>query len=79
MFYRIWQRYDPDSTEFIPYNQLFDFVANLERPFCIPKPNRLKLISMNFPVCQNDLVHCGDILGLYKQKVYQSRNPKCQH
>jgi len=69
MFYRKWRRYDPNGTEFIPYKQLFDFVADLEKPFCIPKPNRLKLISMDFPIYKinkNDSVHRNDILGLRK-------------
>ena len=67
MFNKIWQRYDPDGTEFIPYNKLSDFVAGLEKPFCIPKPNRSKLISMDFPIYKinkNDSVHRYDILGL---------------
>ncbi len=69
MFFRIWQTYDPDGTEYIPYKQLSDFVADLEKPFCIPQPNRLKLISMNFPICQNDTVHCNDILGLFLTNI----------
>ena len=63
MFYEIWQRYDPKCTEFIPYSQLFDFVAKLEAPLGLPQPNRFKLISMNLPIYKNDMVHCHDILG----------------
>ncbi len=67
MFYRKWRRYDPNGTEFIPYKQLSDFVADLGKPFCIPKPNRFKLISMDFPIYKinkTDSIHRNDILGL---------------
>ena len=63
MYYEIWQKYDPNGTEFIPYNEMFDFVADLEKPLGIPRPNRLKLISMDLPICENDMVYCVDILG----------------
>ena len=62
MFYELWQKFDPKGTEFINLNRLSDFVASLEEPLGIPKPNRLKLISMNLPVCENYKVHCLDIL-----------------
>ena len=57
-----WQKFDPNGTEFINYNQLSDFVESLEKPLGIPKPNRLKLISMDLTICEKDRVHCVDIL-----------------
>jgi hypothetical protein len=63
MYYKIWQKYDPNQTEFISLEKLFDFVADLEKPLGIPYPNRLKIISMNLPICEKDMVFCGDILG----------------
>ena len=65
MFYEMWQKYDPNCIEFIPYTQLFDFVRNLGKPLGIPRPNRLKIISLNLTVCESDMVHCSDILGLF--------------
>jgi hypothetical protein len=62
MYYEVWQRYDPDGTEFISYDKLSDFVDSLEPPLRIEKPNRLKLISMNLTICEKNLVHCVDIL-----------------
>lgn len=62
MFYEVWQRFDPNCTEFIPFNKMSDFVDNLEYPLRIKKPNTLKLISMNLTICENNLVHCVDIL-----------------
>ena len=63
MYYEIWKFYDPKATEFIPFEQLFDFVSDLEKPLRIQKPNRLKLISLNITICENNYVHCNDILG----------------
>lgn len=62
MYYEVWQRFDPKCTEFISYDKLFDFVDSLEHPLRIKKPNTLKLISMNLPICEKNLVHCVDIL-----------------
>ena len=67
MFYEMWQKFDPKGTEFIPYAQLSEFVSNLDEPLGIPRPNRFKLISMNLPICQNETVHCSDILGEQKK------------
>lgn len=62
MYYEVWQLYDPHGTEFIKYDHLSNFVESLEEPLGIVKPNRLKLISMDLTICENDLVHCIDIL-----------------
>lgn len=64
MYYELWMKYDPKGTEFIRFDQLFEFVANLEKPLGIPQPNRLKLISMNLPIYENNMIHCSDILGI---------------
>jgi hypothetical protein len=57
-----WQKFDPHGTEFIQYSQLSEFVESLEEPLGIPKPNRLKLISMDLTICERERVHCVDIL-----------------
>lgn len=62
MYYEIWQRYDPHCTEFLAYEKLSDFVDTLEAPLRIPKPNKYKLISMNLSLCEDDKIHCMDIL-----------------
>ncbi len=69
MYYDVWQKYDPNASEFIPYNKIFDFVADLEKPLGIPRPNRFRLISMNLPICENDMVHCSDLLGVYFKRI----------
>lgn len=62
MYYELWQKYDPNGTEFISYDVLSDFVDKLEEPLGIKKPNRLKLISMDLIICKGNMVHCTDIL-----------------
>ncbi len=62
MYYEKWQRFDPSGSQFIQYDQLSDFIDNLEPPLCIPKPNHLIIVRMNLPICENDRMHCVDIL-----------------
>ncbi|XP_076443926.1 sodium channel protein 1 brain-like [Babylonia areolata] len=62
MFYRVWQRYDPNATQYLPYSQLSNFVADLDPPLGIQKPNEIALVSLNLPILQGDKVHCLDIL-----------------
>ncbi|CAF3988549.1 unnamed protein product [Rotaria sp. Silwood2] len=67
MYYEKWQNFDPSCSQYIQYDQLSDFVDGLEPPLCVPKPNHLILIGMNLPICENDRMHCVDILdGLTK-------------
>ena len=67
MYYEKWQYFDPSGSQFIRYDQLSDFVDGLEPPLRIPKPNQLLLVAMNLPICENDRIHCVDILdGLTK-------------
>lgn len=67
MYYEKWQRLDPSGSQFIDYDQLSDFVDGLEPPLRILKPNHLLLVAMDLPICENDRIHCVDILdGLTK-------------
>ena len=67
MYYEKWQFLDPSGSQFIRYDQLSDFVDDLEPPLRIPKPNQLLLVAMDLPICENDRMHCVDILdGLTK-------------
>jgi hypothetical protein len=67
MYYEKWQRLDPSGSQFIRYDQLPDFVDGLEAPLRIPKPNHLLLVAMDITICEDDRIHCVDILdGLTK-------------
>uniref|UniRef100_A0AAN0LJ60 Multifunctional fusion protein n=3 Tax=Arthropoda TaxID=6656 RepID=A0AAN0LJ60_9ACAR len=62
MFYEIWQKYDPKGTQFIHSSLLSDFLDDLEEPLQIPKPNKYKIVSMDIPICKNDLCYCVEVL-----------------
>jgi len=67
MYYEKWQHLDPSGSQFIRYDQLSNFVDGLEAPLRIPKPNHLLLVAMDLPICEDDRIHCVDILdGLTK-------------
>ncbi|XP_062872150.1 sodium channel protein type 4 subunit alpha B isoform X1 [Trichomycterus rosablanca] len=62
MFYETWEKFDPDASQFISYSALSDFCDTLKDPLKIPKPNTIKLISMDLPLVTGDKIHCLDIL-----------------
>lgn len=55
-------RYDPHATQFISFAQLSDFIASLDPPLGIPKPNTVALVSFNLPIARGNKIHCLDIL-----------------
>uniref|UniRef100_A0AAR2JA96 Sodium channel protein n=1 Tax=Pygocentrus nattereri TaxID=42514 RepID=A0AAR2JA96_PYGNA len=62
MFYETWEKFDPDASQFIDYNSLSEFCDTLKDPLRIPKPNTIKLITMDLPMVPGDKIHCLDIL-----------------
>ena len=60
MFFSVWERYDPQATEFVPLEYLSDFCDELDRPFRLPKPNQIRLIALNIAICDGEKVHCLD-------------------
>nr|CAD7200415.1 unnamed protein product [Timema douglasi] len=55
-------RFDPHATQFIRFTQLSDFIASLDPPLGIPKPNIVALVSFNLPIARGNKIHCLDIL-----------------
>lgn len=55
-------RYDPHATQFIHFSQVSDFLASLDPPLGIPKPNTVALVSFNLPISSGNKIHCLDIL-----------------
>lgn len=62
MFYETWEKFDPTASQFIDYNRLSEFCDTLKDPLRIPKPNTLKLITMDIPMVTGDKIHCLDLL-----------------
>uniref|UniRef100_A0A8C0FI94 Sodium channel protein n=1 Tax=Bubo bubo TaxID=30461 RepID=A0A8C0FI94_BUBBB len=69
MFYEVWEKYDPDATQFIEYSKLSDFAASLDPPLNMPKPNTIQLIAMDLPMVSGDRIHCLDILFAFTKRV----------
>lgn len=62
MYYEIWQKFDPDGTQYLPHGRLSDFVDSLEPPLRIPKPNELALVALDINIYQGNQCYCVDIL-----------------
>ena len=76
MYYEIWQQFDPEGTQYLPYNEVSDFLDVLEPPLQIHKPNKYKVISMDIPICTGDLCFCVDVLdALTKDFFARKGNP----
>ncbi|XP_071977928.1 sodium channel protein type 2 subunit alpha isoform X5 [Engystomops pustulosus] len=69
MFYEVWEKFDPDATQFIQYSKLPDFADALDPPLRIPKPNNVQLIAMDLPMVSGDRIHCLDILFAFTKRV----------
>uniref|UniRef100_A0A669C4Y6 Sodium channel protein n=1 Tax=Oreochromis niloticus TaxID=8128 RepID=A0A669C4Y6_ORENI len=69
MFYEVWEKFDPEATQFIEYSKLSDFADSLLEPLRIAKPNKIKLISMDLPMVSGDKIHCLDILFAFTKRV----------
>ncbi|XP_014888715.1 sodium channel protein type 4 subunit alpha-like isoform X1 [Poecilia latipinna] len=69
MFYEVWEKFDPEATQFIEYSKLSDFADSLLEPLRIGKPNKIKLISMDLPMVSGDKIHCLDILFAFTKRV----------
>ncbi|XP_030637701.1 sodium channel, voltage-gated, type I like, alpha b isoform X3 [Chanos chanos] len=69
MFYEVWERFDPNATQFVEYDKLSDFADALDPPLRIPKPNKIQLIAMDLPMVSGDRIHCLDILFAFTLRV----------
>lgn len=68
-FYEIWEKFDPDASQFITFAKLPDFADTLEHPLRVPKPNIIELIAMDMPMVSGDRIHCLDILFAFTKRV----------
>ncbi|CAL8344119.1 unnamed protein product [Boreogadus saida] len=69
VFYEVWERFDPQATQFMEYNKLSDFADSLDPPLRIAKPNKIQLISMDMPMVSSERIHCLDILFAFTKRV----------
>ncbi|KAK7492683.1 hypothetical protein BaRGS_00016162 [Batillaria attramentaria] len=62
MFYIHWEQFDPGATQYIGYEELSNFLHELEPPFRIEKPNKLRIAQFNLDIVEGDRIHCLDVL-----------------
>lgn len=62
VYYEIWQKFDPNGTQYLPFEKLSDFVDSLEEPLRIPKPNELVLAGLDINIYEGNQCYCVDIL-----------------
>ncbi|XP_015423799.1 PREDICTED: LOW QUALITY PROTEIN: sodium channel protein type 5 subunit alpha [Myotis davidii] len=65
----LWEKFDPEATQFIEYTALSDFADALSEPLRIAKPNQISLINMDLPMVSGDRIHCMDILFAFTKRV----------
>ncbi|KAM8933347.1 sodium channel protein type 2 subunit alpha-like isoform 2-T2 [Pelodytes ibericus] len=69
MFYEVWEKFDPNASQFIQYSKLTDFADALDPPLRMAKPNNVQLIAMDLPMVSGDKIHCLDILFAFTKRV----------
>ncbi|XP_023562395.1 sodium channel protein type 7 subunit alpha isoform X2 [Octodon degus] len=68
-FFQVWERFDPDRTQYIDSSKLSDFAAALDPPLFMAKPNKGQLVAMDLPMAVGDRIHCLDILLAFTKRV----------
>ncbi|KAH1176852.1 hypothetical protein KIL84_010554, partial [Mauremys mutica] len=69
MFYEVWEKFDPEATQFIKYSALSDFADALAEPLRVAKPNKIELMAMDLPLVSGYRIHCLDILFAFTKRV----------
>ncbi|XP_054549163.1 sodium channel protein type 11 subunit alpha [Talpa occidentalis] len=69
IFYEVWEKFDPEATQFIKYSALSDFADALPEPLRVAKPNRFQFLVMDLPMVDGDRLHCMDILFAFTARV----------
>ncbi|XP_028623112.1 sodium channel protein type 11 subunit alpha [Grammomys surdaster] len=69
IFYEIWEKFDPEATQFIQYSALSDFADALPEPLRVAKPNKFQFLMMDLPMVMGDRLHCLDVLFAFTTRV----------
>uniref|UniRef100_A0A671FVQ1 Sodium channel protein n=1 Tax=Rhinolophus ferrumequinum TaxID=59479 RepID=A0A671FVQ1_RHIFE len=69
IFYEVWEKFDPEATQFIKYSALSDFADALPEPLRVAKPNKFQFLVMDLPMVTGDRLHCLDILFAFTTRV----------
>jgi len=67
MYYEVWEQFDETGSQFLALCRLSEFANTLEEPLRLPAPNYCKLITLDIPIYEGDVVHCLDVLDALTQ------------
>ena len=76
MYYSKWALYDPKATEYIYFEQLADFVGELNPPLRVPKSGTGGVETMDISLRSGDRVHCLDLLHALVKHLVLKEFPK---
>ena len=69
LFYAHWMMYDPDSTQYIYYRDLSEFLHSLQGNLGIRKPNKAACALLNIPLFEDDKIYCLHLLQALVRRV----------
>ena len=76
MYYAKWALYDPKATEYIHFDQLSNFVDELNPPLRVPKSGSGGVETMDISLRSGDRVHCLDLLHALVKHLVLKEFPK---
>jgi len=62
VYYEVWSQFDTKATEYMPLDQLSEFVDRLDEPLRLPAPNTIKLATLDIVIYDGDVVNVVDVL-----------------
>lgn len=69
LFYQHWMLYDPDSTQYIYYKDLSEFLHTLDGNLGIKQPNKAACALLNIPLYEGDKIYCLHLLQVLVKRV----------
>lgn len=72
-YYEKWASFVTDGKQYLLVDQVSDFVAHLNEPFKIPKPNEQELVRMGINVRMGYRVQCFDLLRCLVKRLLEQK------
>ncbi|PFX17439.1 Sodium channel protein type 4 subunit alpha B [Stylophora pistillata] len=72
-YYEKWALFVTDGKQYLLVDQVSDFVALLNEPFKIPKPNEQELVRMGINVRMGYRVQCFDLLRCLVKRLLEQK------
>lgn len=78
MYYEIWQKFDPNGTQYLKLEELSDFLDALEDPLRIAKPNDLAIVILDINIYEGNRCYCVDILDALTKNFFARKGLNIQ-